>query len=62
MSELKEKLICDFCASKEDVINYHQNTLYTDKERNYVNLCPKCKIGNDEYWEDMWTEFYGGVL
>ena len=35
-----------------------QNTAYVDRERNWVTLCPDCMKGNDEYWAEMWADYY----
>lgn len=37
-----------------------QNTAYHDDERNWVTLCPECMKACDEYWAEMWEEYYNG--
>lgn len=39
-----------------------QNTRYVDDERNWVTLCPKCMKDNEEYWQDMWDDYYSDCL
>ena len=39
-----------------------QNTAYVDEKRNWVFLCDTCMEANDEYWKEMWREYYGSVL
>ena len=39
-----------------------QNTQYVDDERNWVFLCNECNKRNEEYWADMWREYYASVL
>lgn len=52
-------LQCDFCREVSDeVVVYHQGTMYQGKESNYAAACPTCKILNDEYWAEMWEEYY----
>lgn len=41
---------------------YRQNTCYVDEEHNWVTLCPPCQEANDEYWADMWSDYYSGLL
>jgi hypothetical protein len=52
------------CCQRTDVIvvTYHQNTQYVDEASNWVTLCDPCRKENDEYWEAMWAEYYGGRL
>jgi len=60
---MNELLKCNFCGKESpDVINYHQGTAYVNDIDNYVNTCPECKIKNDEYWRDMWADYYSGCL
>lgn len=39
-----------------------QNTQYVDDERNYVHLCDECMIQNEEYWAEMWADYYSSRL
>lgn len=52
---------CECCGDPGGV-RYRQNTMYNDDERNFVTLCPECRIENDEHWEEMWKEYYRGLL
>ncbi len=55
-------LICEWCSATEGVIRYHQNTQYVDKERNWVTLCPECRVENDENWREQWRDYWNSVL
>ncbi len=39
-----------------------QRTSYVDDELNWCFLCDDCMKGNQEYWDDMWNEYYSQVL
>ena len=66
MSDYKQlypELECSFCGIKSDeVVCYRQHTSYEHIEDNYVTACSLCKKQNDEYWDEMWKEYYSGVL
>ena len=47
-----------FCRGHRRV----QNTAYVDEKKNWVFLCDTCMEANDEYWNEMWREYYGSVL
>lgn len=37
-----------------------QNTLYVNDRSNWVCLCKPCMEENNEYWRDMWAQYYNG--
>ena len=39
-----------------------QNTRFVEEERNYKVLCPKCQQEADEYWAEMWRDYWAGCL
>ncbi len=39
-----------------------QNTAYSDDERNWVTACDDCMVIIQERWDDMWDDYYGGLL
>ena len=41
---------------------YRQRTFYVDEKLNWATLCPKCRIQNDEYWNERWAEYYAGCM
>ncbi len=53
---------CQRCMKEKNVITYHQRTMYEKEEDNWVTLCESCKEENDEYWDEMWKEYYRGCL
>ena len=60
---------CQRCGSTAGVVRYHQRTSYIYEgepgdvdDPNMVSLCPPCAIENDEYWDDMWEEYYRACL
>ena len=52
---------CINCGS-QNAFRCRQRTLYNDEEENFVNLCEICEKENDEYWQDMWEEYYRNAL
>ena len=52
---------CNRCG-KPNAITYHQRTMYVNEEDNWVTLCELCKEENDEYWDEMWKEYYRECL
>jgi len=39
-----------------------QHTAYADDNSNWVMLCDECHIENEANWDDMWRDYYGGLL
>lgn len=52
---------CDHCNLLGGE-RYRQNTQYVEEDRNWVTLCPKCRKENDEYWSQMWSDYYSDVF
>ncbi len=38
-----------------------QATQYVDDTQNWFTGCKKCDRENDEYWADMWEQYYGSI-
>ena len=56
-------MICQHCKKeKPDVRRTRQHTQYADDDRNFVILCGRCREENDEYWNDMWAEYYQNCM
>ena len=51
---------CQTCGTFP-AFTYHQNTRYEDPKLNIVTLCTTCRIKNDEYWEERWSEYYASL-
>ncbi len=59
----RNKLKCERCRVVNDtVVRYRQRTMYHDDESNYATLCGECSEENDEYWDDMWADYYRGCM
>lgn len=51
--------LCPCCACLvPELISYHQQTCYQAHDSNWVILCAECKELNDEYWADLWRDYY----
>jgi hypothetical protein len=55
-SEMERCIGCN--KRKPDAHRRRQNTAYVDDERNWKVLCDKCQEDNDEYWNEMWKDYY----
>lgn len=36
-------------------------TRYIDDESNWLTACRECQDHDDEYWSDMWEQYYGSI-
>lgn len=43
-------------------IRRRQNTAYVDEESNYNVFCESCQVEADAYWDEMWQEYWNGIL
>ena len=50
-------LTCSLCGANNASKN-RQRTMYPNPEDNIEILCPQCQQKVDEYWDDMWDEYY----
>lgn len=39
-----------------------QRTAYVDDELNWIFLCNDCMKYNQEYWNEMWNDYYRQVI
>lgn len=52
---------CQGCGKEDEtVVRRRQSTAYAKDEMNWATLCPECHEINDEYWKDMWNDYYRG--
>ena len=52
---------CDLCQIEDcgkPGIRYRQRTQYLDESANWVCYCPEHRATNDEYWDEMWDNYY----
>jgi hypothetical protein len=52
---------CYMCQ-KETGEFRRQHTAYVNEASNWSFLCDPCQKEADEYWDDMWTEYYHSVM
>ena len=36
-------------------------TRYVDEADNWLTCCRECRDRDDEYWSDMWEQYYGSI-
>lgn len=53
---------CDFPDCEMPATRRRQRTSYVDDEMNFAILCEEHHKENDEYWYEMWEEYYRGCL
>ena len=53
-------LECQRCGAK-NASNNRQRTAYVNSD-NMCTLCPTCQDEADEYWDDMWSDYYSDSL
>ena len=54
---------CDRCGKLEPSTDRrHMGTQYVDEESNYCFECDECYEKTLEYWDEMFREYYGGLL
>jgi hypothetical protein len=56
-------MICPKCEQEdESVTRRRMNTQYVDEESNYITVCGDCYAEIEEYWAEMWEQYYEGRL
>lgn len=40
----------------------HTNTCYARHLSNWAVMCDECQAESDAYYEDLWREYYAGLL
>lgn len=54
---------CLHCRDKTPTVKKRrQMTSYVDDRSNWSRLCDDCQKDSDEYWTEMWDEYYRGRL
>lgn len=53
---------CPHCGAQEEVFTVRQRTQYAEEKLNWFTGCEACIKHNEGYWDDMWYDFYQGVL
>ncbi len=53
---LSGDLVCQICGATNASKN-RQRTAYVNSDNTAI-LCPKCQKEADEYWDNMWDEYY----
>jgi len=55
--------ICLSCGEIKNTIKMRRkNTQYVDKDSNYIESCIECFNDEQEYWAEMWREYYSDKL
>lgn len=60
---------CECCGSTTAVARSARGCAYPydgkigdENDPNYATLCEACWIDERQHWEDLWREYYGGVM
>lgn len=52
--------LCGYCREEKNSVKMRrQNTLYEEEDANYIESCKECFEEKEEYWADMWADYYG---
>ena len=57
--------LCPFCLILKDtdrIENRRLNTQYIEEERNWFLSCYECYVETCNYYQEMWDEYYAGLL
>lgn len=49
-------------CGKYKAVRFRMRTAFSDFERNFMILCPKCQEESRKYWDEKWREYYHGML
>jgi len=57
---------CVYCGSNYDVQPHWSHTAYCWDGKGWdpngpTWLCPACRLQDDDYWNEMWNDAYGGI-
>ena len=51
------------CGKNDDTVQRRrQRTQYVDDKENFKALCPECQKNEDEYWDEMWKDYYANCM
>ena len=50
---------CEMCEEETIMVECSSRRMDTDK---VYNLCPICASEHHQYWDDMWAEYYRGIM
>jgi len=61
-SEDSGAMKCEYCGNP-GATKRKCRTMYADDTKNVDPvLCDECATGYNEYWDEMWAEYYSGLL
>ena len=54
---------CPCCGRyfRWSVKTLHRNTRYCEEADNWLTACKKCQEEDDEYFSDLWEQYYGSI-
>ena len=55
---------CPWCERyfRHRVITTRRNTAYVDVASNWMTGCKECRKEDDEYFAELWNDYYSGLL
>lgn len=55
--------VCEHCKEEKEVRVGPVRTAYADDKQNVAPvLCAECMEAYNQHWDEMWEEYYGGLL
>lgn len=62
-SDYHRKTVCEHCGCEDGTVKFRrQNTACIYEKSNWVVLCDECYRENEEYWAEMWDNYYSSCL
>lgn len=55
-------VFCPMCGKLEDIKTRRLNTNYTEELENWFTSCLDCYEGEVNYYAELWSDYYAGVL
>lgn len=60
------KRLLGYCPTCERYFRYNvkthrRNTAYVNPEKNWMTACKKCRIDDDEYFAELWKDYYSSI-
>ena len=53
---------CQCCGKWLRIVKTERRmTRYVDDVDNWLTACKECQKRDDEYWADMWEQYYGSI-
>lgn len=54
---------CPWCCRyfRYGVRFHRRHTSYVDERNNWMTACSECRYNDDEYYDDLWNQYYSSI-